>query len=197
MKFFLTLFFAFSLALNLAIAQGSYTEEQDTEYEEQAPVGLMKGLHADLGYFGPAGLSAGIGFRYWFASFTLGFSGLMKDIPNYSTYGYDLGIYPNSPLPSNFYEKSYAAFIVTGDFSFYYQLLPKVTGFGTVGFFSQQDSVLAKEYDDDVYYFWKVKKSSGLCFGLGAEFDYEENLKVGLGYHTKRGLFARLTYFWF
>jgi opacity protein-like surface antigen len=158
---------------------------------------MMKAIHADLGFFGPAGLSGALGFRYWFASFTLGLSGLMKDIPNYSTYGYDLGIYPQSPLPANYDAKSYPALIVTGDFSFYYEVVKKVTGFGSIGFYSQQDTVLAWDFTDDVYYFWKNKKSSGVCFGLGAEFDYNESMKVGLGYHTKRGLFARLTYFWF
>jgi opacity protein-like surface antigen len=186
-----------AIALNAGVTSYSQeVEEEETEYTEEVS-NRMKAIHADVGYFGPAGLSAALGFRYWFASFTLGLSGLTSNIPNYSPYGYELGIYPHSPLPANYISKNYAALVVTGDFSFYYPVLKKVNVFGTLGFYSQQDSVLAWDITDDVYYFWRNKKTSGFCFGAGAEFDYQDNLKLGIGYHTKRGLFARLAYFWF
>lgn len=198
MKLFLILMAALSLSISTnAIAQDGYEEEYENELEETEPTGKLMGVNADLGYFGPAGLSLGAGFRYWFAGFTLGISGLMNDIPNYSTYGYDEGIYANSPLPPNYDGKSYPALIVTGDFSFHYEVIKKVTAFGSIGFYSQQDTVLAWDFTDDVYYYWKYTKKSGVCFGLGADFDYSDILKVGLGYHTKRGLFARITYFWY
>ncbi|OGU58517.1 MAG: hypothetical protein A2X64_01340 [Ignavibacteria bacterium GWF2_33_9] len=198
MKFFLIIILFLSI---ISVTSFSGNNYQDDEYyeDEEAYVqeGVVKAVNVDLGYFGPAGLSAAAGFRYWFASFTLGFSGIVNDIPNYALNGYAQGIYQTKPLPANFDEKNYPALIVTGDFAYHYQILPKVSAFASLGFYSQSDTTLAWDYSNDWYYYWKTQKSSGVAFGLGAEMDYQENLRIGLGYHTKRGIFARLSYYWY
>lgn len=195
MKFFLHLLIVLTLfSTNYAFSQ---LEETNADTFAEEPVGFIKAINGDIGYFGPAGLSLAAGFRYWFAGFTLGISGISKSIPNYALYDPSVPINPNLPLPNGFDEKSYPALIVTGDFTYYHQIVKQLTAFGSLGFYSQQDTVLAWDYTNNYYYYYKHISKAGICFGIGGEYLYSENLNIGLGYHTKRGLFARITYFWF
>jgi len=156
-----------------------------------------KSIFGDVGYFGPGGLSLGVGVRYWFASLELGLSGFAKSVPNYSMNSYDVGITPTQPLPGGYVEDKYTKIIVTGDLGFYVDILDPFIIFASVGFYSQQDTILAKEIQTGYHYFYKYYNSSGVAFGIGANYVLNDVFEIGLGYHTKRGVFARVTYYWF
>lgn len=171
------------------------------QQEDPAEEGIYKSIFLEGGY-GEAGASAAIGFRYWQLGLAVGVSGFASDIPNYAfSYGTGQVISPNQPLPSGFWEEKHEALIVAADLSYYYDNFAPWTAFVSVGGFSQQDTVLAvhrpQSSSKDERFFYRVENSSGVCFGGGVLYDINEMSSIGLGYHTKRGVFARFDYFWF
>ncbi len=196
-----SIFNNFLMFLTAAVICSSVLYAQDdagnTEDNDGKPEAPFKSIFMDIGGGGPAGLSAAVGFRYSFASLSIGIAGFAKDIPNYSTNTYGVQINPSSALPSGYTEDRYTALIVTGDAAFYLDYFKPVTLFGSIGFYSAQDSVLAKKITSDERYLWKTENKSGLCFGVGAVYPIADMIEIGAGYHTKRGVFARLTYYWY
>lgn len=159
----------------------------------------LKGLFFDFGGGGD-GLSGALGFKYSFASLSIGVVGFTNDIPNYSQVP-PTGIYfnANEPLPSGYEAEKHTGIIVCFDAGFHYEYYPW-TFFGTVGYYTQQDSVLAKEVRNDgrkpSRYSYKVENSQGVSFGGGANYAITDNVSLGLGLHTKRGVYAQFTYVW-
>jgi hypothetical protein len=96
-------------------------DDENATYANTVPVFFAKekSVFGDIGYFGPGGLSLGVGVRYWFASLELGLSGFAKSIPNYSMYSSEVNISPSLPLPNGYEEDKYSKIIVTGDLAFY------------------------------------------------------------------------------
>ncbi|MEN6295256.1 MAG: hypothetical protein ABFD61_03895 [Chloroherpetonaceae bacterium] len=182
----------------LVFADDQFDDENVTD-ASTVPVFFAKekSVFGDIGYFGPGGLSLGVGVRYWFASLELGLSGFAKSIPNYSMYSSEVQIYPTQPLPNGYEEDKYSKIIVTGDLAFYLDRLDPFIIFASVGFYSQQDSILAKNIQTGDRYYYKYYNTSGASFGLGVNYVYSDQFQIGLGYHTKRGVFARVTYYWF
>lgn len=200
MRKFLLLLFGFLLVQSSIIfAQENWQDDENVEYTEETeePTGIKKAINLDVGFGGPAGVSAALGFRYWFGSFTFGLGGFANSMPNYSRNTYNVKIYPNNPLPAGYSEEKYGALVVTGDFGLHYDGFKPFSVFVLVGFYSQTDSVLAYDYKQDVRYFYHTLTSSGLAFGFGGEYKLQDAIYVGLGYHTKRGVFAKLTYYWY
>lgn len=139
--------------------------------------------------FGTLGLGLTAGFRYSFVSLSIGFSGFAQSIPN--------SLHPSieQPFPKkgNYKEEEYPYVCVYGDAGFYYDI-GKFSIFATVGYFSQSDTILAREYDTNYLYKYRVKTESGVCFGGGVEYLFSPNFLFGVGYHTKKGLFLQLGY---
>ncbi len=164
-----------------------------SDEEDYLPV---KAINIDIGT-GANGLSAGIGFRYSFASLTVGLAGFATDIPNYSTQPpVGLIFTPNQPLPSGYSEKTYSGIIVTFDAGFHLDYFYPYTFFANVGFFTQQDSVLAEEVSSGQKYSYKVENSSGMTFGGGANYQVSDYIALGLGVHNKRGVYGQFIYTW-
>lgn len=160
----------------------------------------VKGIFIDVGAGGD-GMSANLGFRYSYFSVALGLVGFANTIPNYSlTPPIGVIINPNQPLPNGFEADSYTGLIVTADAGFHFDYFYPYTVFATVGFFNQQDSVLAKDNSTGVTrgnkYFWRAENSLGLTFGLGGNYQINDYVALGLGYHTKRGVYGQFLYTW-
>ncbi len=168
-----------------------FAQKVDT-YEEELPA--LYGLHGELGYGSP-GLGFGAGFRYEFLSLTIGVSGVANSIPNYASYleGENLNI--SQPLPNGFTEEKYEAIIVSFDFAYNHEF-EWGNIYGGVGFFTQTDTVLAKEVSTGDYYRRGSLNSSGICFNLGADYYMSETFGLGLGFHSKKGIMARFSFYW-
>jgi outer membrane protein assembly factor BamA len=194
------LFYAAALLIVLNIFSSSLqaqdTDENNGGSEEEVVGGISKAVFFDLGFGGPAGLSGGLGFRYSYFSFTLGLSGFANKVPAYQINNYGTGINASQPLPVGYSQESYSALIVTGDFGFNYEIVPKITAFASIGYYSQQDTILAHDYKQDLRYYYKYYTSSGLCYSIGGEYAITDDINVGIGYHTKRGVFGRIAYTW-
>jgi hypothetical protein len=194
MKKLFNYLFAFILLVIPFNSQIKSEDWEDSEETSEEQSGIKKGVYFDLGYSGPAGLSAALGFRYWFASVNIGLAGFANKVPNYA-YDY-IAIKPGQPLPPNYTEERYPAVIVTGDLSFHYEVTDKITAFASIGYFSQQDTILAYDYKNDLRYYYQYYTTAGACFGVGGEYSVQDDMNLGIGYHTKRGIFARITYIW-
>ncbi len=180
------------LALIFILQAGLYAQKGDSNYEEELPA--LYGLHGELGY-GGAGLSAGLGFRYDFVSLSIGLSGFANSIPNYASYKADGINLTTNPLPDGYTEESYEAIIVTFDAAYNYEF-EIGTAYAGIGFFAQTDTVLAKEVSTGDYFRRGTINSSGICFNLGFDYYWSENVGVGLGFHSKKGIMARFSYYW-
>lgn len=169
---------------------------KDTE-EEYVYATDYKAIQFDLGYSNYAGLSAAAGFRYWLFSFSIGLSGFANSIPPYSPDSYGVNINPMQPLPSGYEEEKYGALLVTADLGFHYDITDYIGLFASVGYYSATDTILAYNPTKDVRYYYKYYVSDGLAFSFGGDYFFTETIKAGLGYHTRRGIFARISYIWF
>lgn len=155
----------------------------------------IKGLMFDLGY-GGSGLSAAIGYRWWYFSGSLGLAGFANDLPSYAKYPpTGVVLSANQPLPSGYEEDRYTSIDVFGDVGLHYDFYP-YSAFVQIGFYNAQDSILAKNIESGSKYRYKVENSAGISWGLGLEYIFTKSITVGAGYHTRRGGFARLTYTW-
>lgn len=155
----------------------------------------INGLMFDLGY-GGSGLSATVGYRWWHFSGSLGIAGFANDIPNYArTSPTGVVISANQPLPSGYESESYTSIDVYADAGFHIDFYP-YSAFAHIGFFTAQDSILAKNIETGSRYRYATRSESGMSFGGGLEYIYSKNLTFGAGYHTRRGIFARIMYTW-
>lgn len=171
-----------------------FAQSSEEEYEYSTD---YKAIQVDLGYSSYAGISAALGFRYWLFSFSLGLSGFANKIPAYSMDSYSVKINPMQPLPNGYEEEKYGALLVTADLGFHYDITENIGLFASIGYYSATDTLLAHDYNKDVRYYYKYHVSDGLAFSLGGDYFVSDDIKAGLGYHTRRGIFARLSYIWF
>jgi hypothetical protein len=190
MKKIITLILIFSFFTHYYFANA-----QPSDYDNVT----LKGLMFDFGG-GTDGLSMGIGFRYWFASLSLGVVGFANKIPKYSNIPpIGVNLNPSQPLPNGFVEEKHTGIIVTFDGAIHYEMFPW-NFFGSIGYYTQQDSVLAKQVSNTGQmlgrYSYKVENSQGIAFGAGANYYLTDNIGIGLGLHTKRGVYAQLVYVW-
>lgn len=176
----------------LAFSQTAFSQDDYYgDYEELPP---MKQLFLDLG-FGPNGTGAGVGFRYSFFGFGLNLSGFAKSIPNYITY--------ERLRPEDVYStEKYPTIILSIDGYLFYDIDDYFTLFGNIGLFTQGDSVLARKKSSESVasedlYFLNTDSSTGVSFGAGIQYLIWENVGLGAGYHSKKGIFAQLSYYWF
>lgn len=155
----------------------------------------FKAINLDLGY-GSYGLGAAAGFRYSFLSLTVGIAGFANDIPNYASIPpQGVIITPHQPLPTGYVEDKYEALMFTVDLAYNYDI-EDFTIYGSLGYFTAQDSVLAKNINTNDRYSYKVENSSGISVGLGGYYSLNEWICLGLGYNTKRGIFGQFVYTW-
>jgi hypothetical protein len=155
----------------------------------------INGLMFDLGY-GGSGASVAVGYRWWHFSGALGLSGFANDIPNYAKVPpVGVVISQNQPLPSGYESQSYTAIDVFLDAGFHIDFYP-YSAFAQIGFFTSQDTILAKNLETGSRYRYATSSDAGMSFGGGLEYIYSKNLTFGAGYHTRRGIFARVMYTW-
>jgi opacity protein-like surface antigen len=188
------------LLISLLIGAINYCElkaqkpDEGFNYEE-AP--KLKYIFLDLGY-GNYGASVGAGFRYSFFGASFNLTGFSKTIPSYST---DWITRPTKEEQIG-YRESFPTIILTLDGGLYYDIDETWTIFGTIGYFTQSDSMLVKKngtngQPEETWYPWKAETSSGFTFGGGVQyFFFEESIAVGLGYQTKKGAYAQIGYYW-
>lgn len=176
---------------NLKAADTPKTQIEESFWN---PASQFKMVFGDLGY-GPRNLSAAVGFRYAFLGVDIGLGGIIRDIPNY--------IWPSKEFPmpkaGNYAEEKFARLSVSFDFLYYYDV-SDFSFFAGLGYYSQTDTVLAKSYEDltrNIYFRLREERKSGLCFTLGGQYFISDMIAVGVGYHTKKGIFLEVGYFWY
>lgn len=187
------LFILFGIALFCVNSLNLLSQQSEEEYEYATD---YKAIQVDLGYSNYAGVSAAVGFRYWLFSFSIGLSGFANSIPAYSKDSYSVQINPMQPLPTGYEEEKYGALLVTADLGFHYDITENIGLFASVGYYSSTDTLLAYDYKKDIRYYYKHYVSDGIAFSVGGDYFVTEDIKAGLGYHTRRGIFARISYIW-
>ncbi len=167
---------------------------QDYVWEPLSPI---KGGFGDVS-IGSPGFGVGAGFRYMFVGLGLGLVGLTSESPAYALqYPPGLSLNRNQPLPNGYEEEKFLSMMINGDIIFYFDLHEKVSFNLSAGYYSRNDSILAKNIVSGSRYIYRNQVESGMCFGLGAEYVLHDNFNIGAVYHSERGLLFRLTYIWF
>lgn len=174
----LSIVVAFLLANNFSYSAKEVSSEPE-----------IKNIFFDLGY-GQYKTSFALGFRYWFAGLSIGVTGIDPGIPGYTN---DLRYQPSS---KKFNEERYTSLCVSGDLYYYYDI-SDLSLFANIGYYSQADTILAYYPENDTRYTYKNENKSGITFGLGGQYSVSSSIMLGLGYHSKRGIYAQLGIFWF
>ncbi len=200
---FLSIVLAFLALVNLSLYSQQENEDEyyddEEEYYDEIPLpSEWSHLWLDLGY-GGSGVSAAIGYRYWFLGASLGVSGFSADIPRtasrYPGDNIDITSLPKKKYPSN---------VVCGDVYGFYDL-KKITLYANFGYYSSIDTVLRFNPDNNAYYRDKPETNSGISWGFGAQYPLYlleadnkiyEQLTLGAGYHSKFGIYLSLDYRW-
>lgn len=145
-------------------------------------------------------LSAALGFRFWNFGASMGLTGFAASKPKY--------IYPSTqyPLPKKgeYEDYKFTYVLVTTDFYYFFEIFDDFIITPNVGFYVQQDSILARSLRTStpndfgqLYYTGKTENKVGLNFGLGVDYYYLDNYFFGIGYNFRRGLFIRFAFYWF
>lgn len=178
------------LILSLVLLSCNINESKAIDFSNKD-----KAFFGDIG-IGEPGFSLGVGYRYWFFGVQISYAGLFNSIPPYAyTAPADAKINPYSPLPMGFREDRYTASLLTIDLNGYFEAFLPFIVVGSIGYYTQADTVTAFQTATNNRYFYKYESSSGLCFGIGAEYQINDLISAGLLYHTKRGVLGRFTYF--
>lgn len=176
-----------------AVPAGS--RQYDDDYDE----GLRtdkRSAHFDASY-SEHGFGASLGVRWRFIGASIGLAGFLNNIPNYQTYiPQGVGITPGKPLPDGWEEASYTRALTTFDVDFYTDIAAPVTLTASVGYFARSDSILAHNLSVDTYYWYRYNSESGFTLSAGAEYPVSRNFSLGAGYHSQKGGYLRLVYFW-
>jgi hypothetical protein len=170
---------------------------QDTRPEKPSKIEMstedlppIKYAFGNVGY-GPYYLWAAAGFRWWYFGISFGLSGFNKSLPAFRS---------DSILQPRYIDhtEDFIKLIMHGEASFYYDVNPYLSLFASIGFYSQNDSVLARsiDYQDPYLYRHTDKTEGGLCFGLGGHYFLENQIGIGIGYQTKNGFYIQLGYYW-
>ena len=177
---------SFILLFSFNFLETPATEPQHHQIEgEWNP---QKTVLLNLGY-GARGFSGGFGFRYWLFGAQIGITGVGTKIPGYNTY--------DNP-PGGVERKNFPSITVSGDVMLYYDINEEFSAFVSAGFYSQADTLLLWDRATNVYFLKTptTEIKNGLTFGLGGQYYFKENLELGLGYHTKNGIYAQVGYWW-
>ncbi|MDA3843366.1 MAG: hypothetical protein PF588_03230 [Candidatus Kapabacteria bacterium] len=194
-KFFRQLFgIAFLIIAFVLTSLDLKAQDDNYEYDDEDDYEMIyeKNVFVGLGHtFSDQGLSLGVGFRFWNFGFNMGFTGFASEMPKYAFSS--TGIQTGAKLG----DKSYPAVAVTGDFVYYYDFSGEYsqwTAFASIGYYSQIDSVLT-EYEE-VNVRKGFEQSTGMTFGLGAQYLLTEKYVIGLGYQSKVGIMATFGIRW-
>ncbi|MFN3270499.1 MAG: hypothetical protein ACK42G_07925 [Candidatus Kapaibacteriota bacterium] len=162
----------------------------------------LKSVFGEIGW-NKLKLSAAVGFRFWNVGASMGLTGFASSKPKY--------IYPSTqyPLPKKgeYDEYKFTYVLVTTDFYYFFELFDDFIITPTIGFYVQQDSILAKsrrittpygqtDYGQ-LYYLGKTENKTGLNFGIGIDYYLLDQYFVGIGFNYRRGIFLRFAYYWF
>ncbi len=185
----------FCSMVNPSLAQTGKSEdikEEEPYYDEDyRGSDIVKDIFIDLGY-GAEKFGIGIGFRYWNFGASFGLTGIGVSLPDY-----DKTTYLNRT--ENVITEKYASIAVTTDLYYFYDINDKYTAFVNFGYSVGTDTILARKAssNDDRLYRWGSENNSELTFGLGFQYFFEKWIGLGVGYHSRRGVFAQFNYFWF
>ncbi len=155
----------------------------------------QKAFFGDVG-IGSPGISVGAGYRYWFLGLNVSLGGFLNSVPGYSLQiPTGSKINRNEPLPNGFREDRYTTTLMCIDLNGYYeQFLPFIIT-ASLGYFSQTDTLTAFQIATSNRYFYRHESTSGLSFGIGAEYQINDIISAGAMFHSKRGLLFRVTYY--
>lgn len=156
----------------------------------------LKALFLDGG-FSNDGLSFALGVRYWNLFFDIGSAAIGSQSTPYShqaPYGMNFGLYEKLPAG---YSRSYIpGNTVFMDVGYYLAHLETLTFYIMLGFFAQEEVITVVEDDSRLQYYVGRSNSSGWILGGGMEYTLSQWVRLSLGYHEKRGVFARISYTW-
>jgi hypothetical protein len=184
----------FATFISTSQAQEKKTDISDDEvyYDENYKGSdIIKDIFIDFGY-GADKFGIGLGFRYWNLGASFGITGLGISLPDY-----DKTTYLNRTESVN--TERYASIAVTTDLYYFYDFNEKYTVFANIGYAVGTDTILARKASstDTRLYRWGSENNSEITFGLGVQYFFEKWIGLGVGYHTRRGIFAQFNYFWF
>jgi hypothetical protein len=153
----------------------------------------IKYAFANVGY-GQYKVWAEGGFRYWMFGLSGGVSGVGLTMPPYRT---DIMLTQNNIAALETYTK----LVIHGEGTIYVDLTPWVSLFGSIGYYSENDSIFARppytvSDPDNNLYRYKDNTFGGFCFAAGGQYFFNNQIGVGIGYHTKSGFFVQLGYYW-
>jgi len=162
----------------------------------------LKSVFGEVGW-SKLKLSAALGFRFWNVGASMGLTGFASSKPKY--------IYPSTqyPIPKKgeYEEYKFTYVLVTTDFYYFFEIFDDFIITPNVGFYVQQDSILAKSLRTttpsgqsdygQLYYLGKTENKVGINFGIGLDYYYLDNYFVGIGYNYRRGIFLRFAYYWY
>lgn len=188
-KCLITMILFISILFNI-YAQESIPPKPDKIEMSTEDLPPIKYAFGNVGY-GPYWLWAAGGFRWWYFGISFGVSGFNKSLPPFRS---DTLLMPGQIATTEDHPK----LILHGEASFYYDVNPYLSLFASIGYYSENDSVLARPYDyhDPYLYRYGTRTFGGLCFGLGGHYFLESQIGIGLGYQTKNGFYVQLGYFW-
>lgn len=208
----LTVLLAFFLAgVGMPVFSGYGYQEEDGEENTTDIFGLevyndrmyvydstkaLKGLLFDFGY-GLDGVSGAFNIRYWNIAAGIGFTGIAAPSKPFSL-SPPVGVRftPNEPLPQGYSPGNAPGKAVFVDGSYYLPYLKPFTMFATVGFYAQNDTLLAVDNESGNAFYRAYARQSGVTFGGGIEYTNNIWIRTALGYHSKRGVFFRFAYTW-
>lgn len=176
-----------SIILLLIASYGVSTATSTPEPKE--PVGIMKNVFGDVGY-GEGGVSFGLGFRYWDLGISVGMSGIGQSVPPHNYYILATDVLETYKYPTMW---------VVGDLYYFYDLNDEFTFFANVGYGVGADTVLATKKGETTgaKYYHKTENRSGVTFGAGIQYFIENQIGFGIGYHTRRGPYLQVSYYWY
>lgn len=175
-------------------------EYYDDEYYYDDELPPVKAVFVDVGIgsesliigHGPHGLSGAVGFRWSMVGLSLGIGGLTNDLPVQSPY--------TDQISGNTKLDTMSSLLVSVDAYYFYDYTKNLSFFANIGYCSISDSVLVYDYNTEAWYrnptTPQVISTDGFTFGAGFQYVMSEYLFIGAGYHSKRGLYGQLSYYW-
>lgn len=180
-------------------AKDEILADSDTIEKEYQGNDIFKAFFLDAGY-GANKFGFGLGFRYWNLGFSFGLAGIGESMPSYQRdWGDGKIITPETAVN----QKAFSSIHVTTDLYYFHDIDDNFTAFVNLGYGVGTDSVLANHKDNlntniqNRYYPVGTENESGITYGLGIQYFLEQWIGFGLGYHSRRGVYAQINYFWF